>query len=481
MNNINRFIHQFKIMLIRLDSLFFTYKVKKRQIIYSKQKELDYKETFFELLFNKQKKRKKIQEDIIKLNNEISMYDSYYFKFRKTASKYIFEYIEKYINDYILTDDEYKKSFQCLYSIYKKLTREEKININELKKSSDIFLKYIENVSKPKRNFAFHTEAPPNVLNIKYDSIGEKYTWIKDILDNIYNLESSVNYGLQKNIIPILLPSTNENELIIQNLNYKSSNTQHNVSDRHHNYISYCGLSLDDDVNIYENYYNMIPLIFKDVSKLFEGIDESFIFSNVNVHSLFEYYYRKEKNEKLDWFEFLDIKKKEKKAKIKNTDTNEWTALSVINSRNVGYRCSCCGKLYIKDNKTCTLNAHEMWKMELDKEEKTFQKKLKKIISLCNDCHMVFHGCNWKNENDRKNVINQEYEYVKKIISSPNIINKNGIDEKEYQVEIDARIIRHEDCLKNSIYLNEFKKIIAIKGKEYNPQVIEEYSYGMKM
>ena len=491
MDNINKFIHQFKIMLINLDVLFFTYKKRKRGIILLKQKELSYKETLFELIFNKQNKRKKIQEDIMNLNNEIYMYDNYFFDFRRMANKYIFEYIEKYVNDYSLTDNEYKKSFQCLKNIYMELTNKKDININKLKQSSNIFLKYIKNVSEPKHKPKVDVNLP-NIIKIKHVSIKEKYDGMEKILFNMYGFENHDHYCLKKNTIPILFPSEKMNKFLNKELLFKKCN----VRDRHKEYITYCGLSLDDDVKLYEKYYNMIPLIFRNEGKssIFKSISESSIFSDVNVHSLFKYYYygKNKYGKYIDLFKFLEQEKKQEQEQEKNKESNEWTALSVINSINVGYRCHCCGKLSFFNNKiTSTLNAHEMWEMELDKDKRIFQKTLKRIISLCDNCHKVFHGKNWNN----KDINEYEYEYVKEIIGCPNIIEKDEIDkskcqikiigqsnfikkdkidESKYQIKIDATKIIDEDCLKNSIYLDNFKKIISFQGNNYKPKFIEE-------
>lgn len=225
--------------------------------------------------------------------------------------------------------------------------------------------------------------------------------------------------------------------------------------------IGYYGLSLDDSIDLFEIHKEKIPTIFKvnnDIfyehyeKNIFEGIHETELFKNINVHSCFDYLYLNKSE--------IDISGIRKQRRIPNQFTNEWTALSVCKSRNTGYRCLCCGQISIyKDShsnkqKTKTLDAHEMWCQSLDVDTKIFKKTLKRIVPLCNVCHRVFHG-NWSHKS-------KKYTYIKNIIKGPQIIPNVDINEKECCFHIDVSIITNEDILKNSKFINLFKNNIII-------------------
>lgn len=223
----------------------------------------------------------------------------------------------------------------------------------------------------------------------------------------------------------------------------------------------------------YEKLKSIIPLIFydkknEDFEKIFgfskECLIQDKIFLNKNLHSNII-----------------------KSVIINNSDANIkeikilkkgllWNNISKSISFKNGYRCSGCGAVtYTKTQKINNPDTHEIWKLDIDENNKHINKTLKNIISLCRCCHSTIH-CDHRNQKEHKttllgymildNIPQKEEAYNEGILQKQK--SRSLQNENEYTLTVNADIVENFDIIKNILRKTDINYNIQSNNKIYD-------------
>lgn len=174
-------------------------------------------------------------------------------------------------------------------------------------------------------------------------------------------------------------------------------------------------------------------------SRMYVDLDNPEVMKKRDIQNLLPLAYRQEK-EKLEFPPIRYTARRQNLWTMFSKDT--WNFIRSTNYDRVGVRCMVCGnrggKLleHIFDdnkNKKDSVECHEVWEWEVpDPNSGIGIQRLKEILVVCVDCHMMFHESYAVSVAEKKGLSDETEAFLKKRMM---LVNGTGLDELNADIE----------------------------------------------